>query len=183
MGESDGKADGQRDSTPVEAGILAPELRVVFVNFVPGLADLRLRHHHARRNNQFWRLLAESGLTPRRLLPEEDHHLLEWGIGLINAVRRRTAGGREPAGTDLSATAPALSALMANCPPKVLAFTGKGVYLQASARTNASWGRQPFSLFEGVPDLVVPSPSGKVRMTFAAKLQYYQEVADVVRQL
>ena len=183
MGDTDGKADPRTDSAPVETGVLAPGLSVVFVNFEPGPADLRLRHHHARRNNQFWRLLAESGLTPRRLRPEEDERLLEWGVGLINPVKRRAGRGREPAGTDLPATAPALSALMANCPPKVLAFTGKGVYLRASARTNASWGRQPFSLFEGVPDLVVPSPSGKVRMTFAAKLKYYQEVANLVRQL
>ena len=177
MGKSDVSRSERHEPPPVARGVLAPGLRVVFVGFEPGPTDLKSRHHHARRNNQFWRLLAESGLTPRQLLPEEDELLPQWGIGLINPVRRRAPGA-----SGETAWAPTLADLIVNCPPRVLAFTGKGVYLRASARTAAPWGRQSTSIFEGIPDLVVPSPSGKVRMTFAAKLRYYREVAALIRQ-
>lgn len=183
MGEDLRSGTQNDEPTPVERGVLAPELRVVFVAFEPGPTDVRLRHHHARRNNQFWRLLAEAGLTPRQLLPEEDEHLPRWGIGLINPVSRRPAGVRGAVGSDISQVAPGLTELIAHFPPKVLAYTGKAVYLKASGRAAADWGRQPSTLFEGIPDLVVPSPSGRVRMTFAAKLRYYLEVAALVRQL
>lgn len=148
---------------------MAPDLKIVFVAFEPGPADIRLRHHHARRNNQFWRLLAQSGLTPRRLEPKEDERLPDFGLGLLSVVPR----GSGPAGRRLTE-------LVRRCPPRVLAFTGKGVYLAASGEKDAAWGPQAEGIFEGVADFVLPSPSGKARMTFAAKLHYYAELAAAV---
>ena len=170
-------------NVPVLRGVLGPNLKVLFVAFEPGPSDVRLRHHNARRNNQFWRLLHRSGLTLRQLSPEEDGRLPEWGLGLLSAVQRKASqGGR--AGTEgIAAVAPALHDFVQRHPPRILAYTGKGVYLRAAARTSAHWGRQPVSIFEGVPDVVLPSPSGKVRMTFDAKLRYYRELAALVQQL
>ena len=156
---------------PVVRGVLAPGLDVLFVAFEPGPTDIRLGHHHARRNDLFWRLLTEAGLTPRQLSPEEDELLPAYGLGLKSVVGRR---GRGSAGLDDVVTL---------CQPRILAFTGKGVYLAASGRTVAPWGRQAESIYQGVPDFVLPSPSGKARMRFDDRLRYYRELAEAVRQL
>lgn len=170
------------DATPVLRGVLAPNLSVLFVGFEPGPTDLRLRYHHARRNNQFWRLLAQSKLTSERLKPEQDVTLPKWGLGLLHAVSRRKPAGSRKTGRDLELVAPRLVDVVRSCPPRILAYVGKGVYLAAAGRSSAPWGWQATSLFQGLPDVVLPSPSGKVRLTFDAKLRYYEELARLARQ-
>lgn len=170
------------DVPTVLRGVLAANLTVLFLGFEPGPTDLILRHHHARRNNQFWRLLSQSQLTPERLKPEEDVALPKWGLGILHAVnRRKPAAGRET-GSGIELVAPRLVDVVRSCPPKILAYVGKGVYLAAAGRPSAPWGWQATSLFQGLPDVVLPSPSGKVRMTFDAKLRYYEELARLARQ-
>jgi G:T/U-mismatch repair DNA glycosylase len=66
--------------------------RVLFVGINPGLTSARVGHHFAGPSNRFWRLLFDSGLTPERLRPEDDHRLVTWGYGLTNLVPRATAG-------------------------------------------------------------------------------------------
>jgi len=40
-------------------------LRVLFVGYNPGERAAALGHHYAGRNNQFWRLIYDAGLTGR----------------------------------------------------------------------------------------------------------------------
>lgn len=157
--------------------ILAPGLRLLFVGFNPSPPSAELGHHYAGRGNEFWRLLAASGLTPRLLRPEEDQELLRWGIGLTNLVARPTVGSSDLSRAELRAGLPRLREVVQTHKPDVIAYTGKGVYLAASGKSSAPWGLQAFSLFASVHDVVLPSPSGRVRMSFADKLEHYGALA------
>ena len=154
--------------------IVGPNLKVLFVGFNPSPRSAELGHNYAGRGNQFWRLLAESRLTPRLLKPEEDRELLRYGLGLTNLVARPTVGSSDLSRAELRAGLPRLYDLVQTYRPAVVAYTGKGVYLATSGKARAPWGLQPTSLFSGVRDVVLPSPSGRVRMSFADKLEHYR---------
>ncbi|MCW2244205.1 mismatch-specific DNA-glycosylase [Azospirillum canadense] len=160
--------------------IVAPNLDVLFVGFNPGTRSGALGHNYAGRGNQFWRLLAEAGLTPRLLRPEEDRLLPEFGLGSTNLVARATTSAADLSRAELRGGVPRLRALVAELRPRVIAYTGKGVYLAAADVDWAEWGMQPTSLFNGPIDVVLPSPSGLARLPFAEKLRWFCEVRRVI---
>ncbi|QCO17426.1 mismatch-specific DNA-glycosylase (plasmid) [Azospirillum brasilense] len=160
--------------------IIAPGLNALFVGFNPGMRSGRLGHNYAGPGNQFWKLLAEAGLTPRLLRPEEDRLLPEFGLGSTNLVARATPGAADLSRAELRGGVPRLRALIAEFRPRVIAYTGKGVYLAAADRDRAEWGVQPDSLFDGPVDVVLPSPSGLARLPFAEKLRWFSEVRRVI---
>ncbi|GET00977.1 G/T mismatch-specific thymine DNA glycosylase-like isoform X2 [Rhizophagus clarus] len=59
--------------------IIDYNLNVIFVGIVPTF-----------QNNQFYKLLHESGFTERKLKPEEDRSLLNYKIGLMNIRTKST---------------------------------------------------------------------------------------------
>jgi double-stranded uracil-DNA glycosylase len=62
-------------------------LRVVIVGTAVGECSARRGHYYAGRGNDFWRLLHESGMTPRRLASEDDASLPNYGIGVTDLVK------------------------------------------------------------------------------------------------
>lgn len=160
--------------------LIAPGIEVLFVGFNPGLRSAQRGHHYAGPGNQFWRLLAAAGLTPRLLRPDEDGLIVRWGLGSTNLVARPTTSAAELAQAELRAGAARLHRVVAACGPKIVAYTGKGVYLPASRRNRADWGAQPSSVFDGVTDFVLPSPSGLARLPFAEKLHWYRDLASLL---
>ncbi len=173
--------NGHPEDGPLQDGplpdVLGPDLAVLFVGFNPGLRSGALGHHYSGRGNQFWRLLAESGLTPRLLRCEEDGLLPGFGLGSTNLVARATASAAELSRAELRAGLPRLARIVAAVRPAILAHTGKGVYLAASGRPDAPWGVQDTSLFPGITDLVLPSPSGLARLPYAEKLHWFRALA------
>jgi TDG/mug DNA glycosylase family protein len=168
------------DAQPIP-DIVAPDLRVLFCGFNPGTRSGATGHNYAGRGNQFWRLLADSGLTPRQLAPEEDRTMVQWGLGSTNLVARATPSAADLSRAELRAGAVPLRRLVEACRPRVVAYTGKGVYLAASGLGRAEWGRQPAGLFDRVMDFVVPSPSGLARLPYQEKLRWFRALADAVR--
>ena len=158
--------------------IVAPGLRVLFCGFNPGTRSGAIGHNYAGRGNQFWRLLAESGLTPRPLAPEEDRTMLRFGLGSTNLVARATPSAADLTRAELRAGAGPLRALVEAYRPRIVAYTGKGVYLAAAGIDRAEWGEQPAGLFDGVIDFVVPSPSGLARLPYAEKLRWFTALAE-----
>lgn len=157
--------------------VTAPDLRVLFVGFNPSPRSYDTGHPYAGRNNQFWRLLAAAGLTPRVLAATESRSLPLWGLGSTNLAHRPTARAEALSRAELRAGVPHVAEVVARCRPQIVAYTGKGVYLAASGRLRAAWGRQAESVFVGATDFVLPSPSGLVRLSFEAKLEWYQALA------
>ncbi|NYZ15988.1 mismatch-specific DNA-glycosylase [Azospirillum sp. RWY-5-1] len=160
--------------------ILAPGLDILFVGFNPGVRSGATGHNYAGPGNQFWRLLAAAGLTPRLLTPEEDGRLPEFGLGSTNLVARVTPGAADLSRAELRAGVPRLAELVRAFGPRAIAYTGKGVYLAASGKAEAPWGPQPDSLFGGPLDVVLPSPSGLARLPFEEKLRWYRTLRAVV---
>jgi len=160
--------------------IVASNLDALFVGFNPGTRSGALGHNYAGRGNQFWRLLAAAELTPRLLRPEEDRLLPEFGLGSTNLVARATTSAADLSRAELRSGVPRLRALVADIRPRVVAYTGKGVYLAAADLDRAEWGVQPTSLFDGPIDVVLPSPSGLARLPFEEKLRWFREVRRVI---
>jgi hypothetical protein len=80
---------------PELTDILAPSLILLFIGLNPGLTTASQGHAYSHHTNRFWSLLHSSGITTRRLKPEEDGTLPEWGCGNTNIVARPTRNGGE----------------------------------------------------------------------------------------
>lgn len=136
---------------------LASDLRVVFCGTAAGRKSGEVGHYYAGRGNKFWRVLHEVGLTPRKLVPEEDQELLRFGIGLTDLAKGVSGMDRDlPLGSLVS---DGLVETLRRWSPKNLAFNGK-----TAARTVFGKARVPdygrFE-FEGMPPVwVLPSTSG-----------------------
>jgi TDG/mug DNA glycosylase family protein len=163
--------------------ILGPDLRVLFVGFNPSLRSGVTGRHYAGRGNQFWALLAAAGLTPRRLNPAEDRAMLDFGLGSTNLVSRPTATAAELSRRELREGVPRLRMIVAQARPLAVAYTGKGVYLAATAAAAAPWGLQAAPLFPTAADFVLPSPSGLARLRFEEKLVWYRALREMVGSL
>jgi TDG/mug DNA glycosylase family protein len=108
--------------------ILAPDLVCVFCGINPGRRSAEAGAHFANPRNDFWRLLADSGITPRLLAPAEQWTLLDLGLGLTNAAVRTTRGVGELRRGDFAGSAARLEGIAAELRPGVIAFVGKTAY-------------------------------------------------------
>ncbi|PWK13796.1 mismatch-specific DNA-glycosylase [Tumebacillus permanentifrigoris] len=159
---------------------LAPGLKVLFIGYNPSLRSGEVGHNYAGKNNRFWKLLHESGLTVRRMHPTEDRDLLHVGYGFTNIVSRPTRRADEITKDEYAQGRLRLQALLREHRPQVACFVGKGVYEQYAQVKNIRWGAQPHPTIEGVIDFVAPSSSGLVRMPYPAILQIYHDLWTVV---
>src|ERR671923_3090169 len=100
--------------------ILAPDLRIVFCGINPGRRSAAAGCHFANPRNDFWRLLAAAGLTPRQLEPNEQWAMLELGYGLTNAAFRTTAGSGDLRRRDFAGAAERLESLAHDLRPGLL---------------------------------------------------------------
>jgi TDG/mug DNA glycosylase family protein len=144
--------------------LLAPLLRVLFCGTAAGHASARAGHYYAGPGNRFWQMLAETGLTPRLLKPQEDHLMPSLGFGLTDLAKGVSGMDRDiPA----AAYAPeALAAIVARVRPARLAFTSlTAARLALGTRHPAGRATQP--TFAAVPVWVLPSPSGAARGHFS----------------
>jgi TDG/mug DNA glycosylase family protein len=139
--------------------LVAPGLRVLLVGINPSLWSGWSGYHFGRPSNRLWTTLHESGLTPRRLAPEDTAELLAAGIGITNLVARATARADELADDEIRAGVPGLRELVRQWRPRAVAVLGVTAFRVAFARPKAVVGAQPESL-EGSLLWVLPNPSG-----------------------
>jgi TDG/mug DNA glycosylase family protein len=132
---------------------------VLFVGINPSLRSAEVGHHFARPGNRFWPTLHAAGFTPRRLRPEEDAELLEYGIGVTNVAPRPTRAASQLDAAELRAGARSLTATVEQLRPRLVAVLGLGAYRTAFGRREATWGLQATPL-AGRPVWVLPNPSG-----------------------
>ncbi len=164
--------------------ITMPDLDVLFVGYNPGLKSEQTGHHFAGPGNLFWALLAESGLTGRRLTYHEDHELLYWRIGLVNLVDRATPGSADLSAEELVLGAEGLRRKVAEIAPKIVAFLGKDIfrsYRQWPKSRMVSWGIQPDGLNAGVWEAVLPNPSRRSTTPYDLRLRYFREVKGLAQ--
>jgi double-stranded uracil-DNA glycosylase len=163
------------DSPSAVPDVLAPGLRVVFCGINPGRVSAAAHAHFANPRNDFWRLLADAGLTPRLYEPAEQLDLPELGIGLTNAAYRTTPGSGDLRRGDFAGSIERLGRLAEELGPRAIAFVGKEAYrgvfgerpeLGAQRRTLADTG-----LF------VLPSTSpANAAVPYAERLRWFREL-------
>ncbi|MCP2257285.1 G/U mismatch-specific uracil-DNA glycosylase [Streptoalloteichus tenebrarius] len=139
--------------------VIAPDLDVVFCGINPSLYSGATGHHFARPGNRFWPALHRSGFTPRQLRADEQHLLLDFGLGITNLVNRATARADELSADELRAGAARVTALARQYRPRVIAMVGITAYRTAFGNRHARVGPQP----ERIADAhvwVLPNPSG-----------------------
>jgi TDG/mug DNA glycosylase family protein len=144
---------------------LAPALEVVFCGTAAGNASAQRGHYYAGRGNRFWQLLAETGLTPHLFAPEEDHRLLQLGIGLTDLAKG--VSGMDKDIPPAAYTPKALEALIDRYAPRRIAFTSLTAARIALGERHGS-GKLAQSPLSGAEVWVLPSPSGAARGSFSA---------------
>lgn len=111
--------EAARDKTLPE--VIAPDLRVLFCGINPGLYTAAVGHHFGMPGDRFWRVLHESGFTPRRFHPSDQRELLDLGYGITNVVARATAAAGDLTHDELIEGGSALKAKVAEFHPTWLA--------------------------------------------------------------
>jgi TDG/mug DNA glycosylase family protein len=159
--------------------ILAPGLRVVFCGINPGRRSSAAGAHFANPRNDFWRLLADAGLTPRTFEPAEQWSLLELGLGLTNAAYRTTKGSGDLRRGDFAGALERLEGLAAELRPTLIAFVGKTAY-EGVFREKPSLGLQQRRLGE-TRLFVLPSTSpANAAVPYEERLRWFEELHAVV---
>lgn len=143
---------------------LEKNLKILFVGFNPSIRSSQTGFHYANPNNRFWKILFEAGLTPRKMLPEENSRLLDFGFGLTNIVSRPTREAAEISKEEYKIGAEKLKKKIIRYQPRAVCFVGKGVYQQYSNKRTVPWGEQAEPVIPGIAEFVAPSSSGLVRM-------------------
>ena len=95
--------------------IVGPDPRIVFCGMASALSTRLREHYYETPGNNFWEMLHESGLTERRLRPEDDGLLPTYRLGLTDLVHTG------PETYDV----PGLAARVGRWQPEWLAFTSK----------------------------------------------------------
>jgi TDG/mug DNA glycosylase family protein len=154
---------------------LAPGLRVVFCGTAAGRISAACGHYYANAGNRFWRLLAQTGITPDRLRPDQDHLVLSYGIGLTDLAK--TAFGQDADIPPQAWDAPGLMAKIAAAAPLALAFTSLTAARLALGRADVRPGQQIADARLPATALwALPSPSGLARSHFSA--EPWQDLAE-----
>jgi TDG/mug DNA glycosylase family protein len=112
--------------------VLAPNLDVVFCGTAAGSRSAALGAYYAGRGNPFWDVLHWTGLTPRKLMPNEFRGLLEFKIGLTDLAKRTSGADASISHEhfDVLGTVERLRRLR----PHVVAFNGKRRHRSGSVR-------------------------------------------------
>lgn len=156
--------------------VLAPGLRIVFCGINPGFRSAAAGAHFANPRNDFWRLLADSGLTPRKLAPDEQWELLELGYGLTNAAYRTTRGSSDLRSRDFARAAARLERIARELRPKTIAFVGKAAY-EGTFRERPDLGLQERKLRETAL-FVLPSTSpANAAVPYEERLRWFSDLA------
>jgi TDG/mug DNA glycosylase family protein len=140
-------------------------LRLLFVGINPGLWTAATQTHFAHPGNRFYPALLRAGVITEPVDPadgmtEADRDRLRArGIGITNLVHRATAKASELTAEELRQGGAALTALVRERRPAVVAVAGITAYRTAFGLPKAVMGPQPEPW--GESELwVVPNPSG-----------------------
>lgn len=139
--------------------VLRPGLQVVFCGSAAGAVSAARGAYYAGPGNKFWRILAEVGLTPRRLDPGEFREVLNFGIGLTDLVK--THSGSDAVLPRAADDVAGLIARIRSVRPRLIAFNGKRAATVFYGRSGRDVGYGPGPPLADFPPIwVLPSTSG-----------------------
>jgi TDG/mug DNA glycosylase family protein len=158
--------------------LLLPGLKLVFCGTAPSPTSAARGAYYAGPGNRFWSILAETGLTPFLLAPEDYRLLPQFGIGLTDIVK-------QAAGIDAAIPASAydevdLARRIRAVRPARLAFTGKNAAARFLGQASAQITYGPGPVLADFPPLyVLPSTSGAARRSWDAR--WWHDLAAMTR--
>ena len=159
--------------------VLAPALDVLFCGINPGFRSAAAGHHFANPRNDFWRLLADAGFTPRRLEPGEQLDLPRYGLGVTNAAARTTRGSGDLRRADFAGAAERLERIARELRPRFVAFVGKEAY-RGAFDERAGLGLQDRRLAE-TRLFVLPSTSpANAAVPYEERLRWFRALRELV---
>lgn len=172
---------------PQQQNIILPDiipetvpLRLLLCGYNPGDTSAKQGHYYAHAGNWFWRVLHRVGLTPTRLLPEEDKRITEYGIGLTDLLKTsKHSDGAVPRVEDIAR----LRTLVLRHQPqlKILAFAGKAKPAECFFGYQVGWGDTGAHI-GGTAIWVVPSTSprnaNKYQDATHAYWRYWHDLAN-----
>lgn len=155
------------DATPdVLPDFLAPGLTVLFCGTAPGFVSARRGHYYAGPGNRFWGLLAEAGLTPRQLTPDEDHLMPGFGLGLTDLAK--AVAGMDKDIPESAYLPQRLAEVVSQWRPGALAFTSLKAARTALGDKRLAPGRlAEDARWPGMALWALPSPS-RANLHFSA---------------
>jgi double-stranded uracil-DNA glycosylase len=116
-----------------------------------------------------------------KLRPEDDHRILEFGLGLTDVVKRWSPSSSSLRAIDYKKGIPQLLAKLRDVRPCAVAFNGKLAY-EKVAGAPSPLGLQREKL-DGTWVFVLPSTSGRNgSLTRAAKLRHFHLLAQWVKK-
>ncbi|KAG5346915.1 TDG glycosylase, partial [Acromyrmex charruanus] len=156
---------------------LEMNLDLVFVGINPSLMAAHRGRYYAGPGNHFYKLLHESGLTPRFVSFEEDYKLLQYSIGLTNIVERPTRSAVDLKRTELKEGSKVVEEKLKLYKPKIAVFNGKCIYevfAHITTKSKFYFGLQP----ERIGDTAIwVTPSSSARCAnfprMVDKLHFY----------
>jgi TDG/mug DNA glycosylase family protein len=158
--------------------VLQDSLRVVLCGTAVGTASAKAGAYYAHKQNKFWRILHETGLTPELLRPQQYRELLRYGIGLTDFVKTHFGMDHQIPLSELAEVSRArLRATVTKFRPAYLAFTSKtgGQRFLGGQR---AYGEQ----LERIGDTriwILPSTSGAANGSWRPEI--WRRFADEVR--
>lgn len=100
-------------------------LVAVFVGTSVATVSAKAGHYYSHPQNRFWELLRATGLLgDDRLGPEDDHRVLDYGIGLTDVVKGRAESSDARLRPEDFGPARFVGKIL-DCHPKVVAFNGE----------------------------------------------------------
>lgn len=111
--------------TDVLRDLLREQLQVVLCGTAAGTTSAAERAYYAHRQNKFWKILHETGLTPERLAPHQYRELLQYRIGLTDLVKAGAGMDRATLPQLTAADRARLNDSILAFRPEFLAFTSK----------------------------------------------------------
>ena len=157
--------------------LLRPGLRVVICGSAAGAVSAARGAYYAGPGNKFWRILAEVGLTPRRLEPGEFREVLNFGIGLTDLVK--THSGSDAILPREADDVAGLIARIRSVRPRLIAFNGKRAATAFYSRSGRDVGYGPGPAIADFPPIwVLPSTSGAACGSWSDAP--WRQVADAV---
>lgn len=157
--------------------IIKPNLKILFVGVSPGKLSANAGHYFAGPSNVFWKLLHESGLTAKRLTPEEDWNMLKYKLGLTDIVKKPTTTTTELKANCSMKNTLRLNRAINSFNPKIVAFVGKCSFrIYSQNQSKLEYGLQ--YNFNNVRMYLLPSSSGQsyADTNYQEKLDWYKNL-------
>ncbi len=157
--------------------VLERGMKIVFCGSAVGDRSAQRGAYYAGPGNQFWPILAETGLTPNRLLPEQYPSLVKFRIGLTDLVKGRAGRDTVLAAHDFDVES--FKAKIEKFAPKAVGFNGKKAAEVFFGRTGLEYGLQKVRIGKTAL-FVLPSTSGAARGYWDP--EYWWELARFVSE-